>query len=265
MFKLFFSLLYVCFIYQAVFPPSVFLSADICNVDSFPSFDCRINPKDRKNAHKNKENYLGQELPRKKSQRFLLITGCSRSGTTFIADALSLCGLDIGHELLGKDGCSSWFMCIDNALAPWKDRPTAQNFEFEHVFHQVRHPLEVISSVYATEHFMAVKFFVANIPEIDLSDSHLVKCAKFWYYWNLYAEKKAEWRYQIEQIEEVWEEMGQRLGITLDKEALKKVSAKSNHRDRKVQFSWLELSQQLPADLFMKIQDMAIRYGYVVD
>ena len=31
-------------------------------------------------------------------------------------------------------------------------------------------------------------YILSQIPEIRISDSHLVKCAKYWYYWNLKAE-----------------------------------------------------------------------------
>lgn len=182
-----------------------------------------------------------------------------------MADLLKECGLDVKHELIGKDGCSSWFMGIDAKKVPWANRPSSKGIHFDHIFHLVRNPLGVISSVYATEHPKAFKYFCDNIPEINDSDTRLVKSAKFWYYWNLYVEKRAEWRFQIEQIETVLDEMAYRLGITIDKTILQKVSKQTNHRDRSVHFTWLKLSELLPADLFQKIQEMAIRYGYSIN
>lgn len=200
-----------------------------------------------------------------KLHRFLLITGCARSGTTYISELLEYCGLDVKHELIGSDGCSSWFMCVDADKVPWENRPSAKYISFDHIFHQVRNPLDVISSVYATEPLKAINYFCENIPEINSNDKKLVKCAKYWYYWNLYAEKKAEWRYQIEQIDAVLDEMGLRLGVALDKSVLEKISRQSNHRNRQIKFTWSDLRASLPPDLFQKIQEMAVRYGYPIN
>lgn len=202
--------------------------------------------------------------PSPPESHFLLITGCARSGTTYISEVLKLGGLDIAHEVIGKDGISSWFMCIEADRVPWKHRPSALGYHFEHVFHQVRHPLKVISSVLATEHRKAVKYFSENIPEIYSKDKLIVKCAKYWYYWNLYAEQKAEWRYQVEQIDANLEEMGQRLGITLDKKILEQVPRDSNHRKATTNLTWAQLKQEIPANLFYNIQEMALRYGYSI-
>lgn len=208
---------------------------------------------------------INKEGPPPKAHKFLLITGCARSGTTYIADVLQSCGLDIGHEVMGRDGCSSWFMCVEAKKFPWKNRPSAYRIHFDHIFHQVRNPLDVISSVYATEHPKALKFFSENIPQINAEDAPLVKCAKYWYYWNLYAERKSEWRYQVEQIDTALDEMSVRLGIYLDKKVLKTISRSTNHRDRPVKITWTQLRAEIPSNLFSKIQKMALRYGYSIE
>ena len=43
-------------------------------------------------------------------EKFLLVTGCARSGTRYTALLFSECGLDIQHEKMGKDGIS----CLDD-------------------------------------------------------------------------------------------------------------------------------------------------------
>lgn len=264
--RLFFAFLCAIAMHQSLFSSPIFSYSDSGGIEQSVS---RFGEKKMKKGKKKHSDEPKAKLEKPESasrlKRFLLITGCSRSGTTFIADALSLCGLDIGHEIMGDDGCSSWFMCLDDGEGPWKNCPTAKGIDFEHIFHQVRYPLDAISSIYATEHPLAIQFFSNNIPEINPWDSNLVKSCKFWYYWNLYAEKKAEWRYQIEQIEEVWDEMGLRLGIALDRNVLKEISPKTNHRKRQVQFTWLELAEKLPEDLFAKIQELALRYGYSIN
>ncbi|MEI8124458.1 MAG: hypothetical protein WCG42_01735 [Parachlamydiaceae bacterium] len=201
-----------------------------------------------------------------KVDRFLLITGCARSGTKYIAKALTVGGLQIGHESLKKDGCASWFMNVQTDHAPYGRRST-ENIHYQHIFHQVRHPLGTISSVYSTEPPDAFSFFSEYIPEINEElDSRLVKSAKYWYYWNLKAEVQAEWRYKLEEIDLAWEEMSAKLGVPLDKRALDIVPKTTNHRDKPInKFTWAELKKDLPPDLFSAIQDMTLRYGYSIN
>ena len=197
---------------------------------------------------------------------FLLITGCGRSGTTYISEALQQAGLDIGHEFLRKDGCASWLMNVQSDHAPY-GRKSTENIRYQHIFHQVRHPLDVISSTYWTITQKSFAFFSEYIPEIDIqNDSRLIKSAKYWYYWNLMAEQKAEWTYKIENIDLVWDEMATRLGIPLKRDPLTTVSRTTNHRKAKeAKFTWSDLAEQLPVDLFCAIQEMTLRYGYTID
>src|ERR1700722_14128714 len=122
----------------------------------------------------------------RKESRTLLITGCARSGTTYIAKALQESNLEIGHEKMLKDGVSSWYLATSPKRT--KRRVNPEKYRFAHTFHQVRHPLRTISSVYATENRHSWNYILSQIPEIHMHDSHLVKCAKYWYYWNLKAE-----------------------------------------------------------------------------
>jgi hypothetical protein len=91
--------------------------------------------------------------------RPFVVTGCARSGTTYMAALLSGLGLRIGHEVVfgprtrsfdgwrGLNGDSSWLAApfladLDDAL----------------VFHQVRHPLKVVRSL------VGIRFFAERTP-----------------------------------------------------------------------------------------------------
>jgi len=197
-------------------------------------------------------------------ERLVLITGCGRSGTTFISRALTGAGLDVRHEYLGKDGSASWYMNVENANAPYGCSSTV-GLRFTHIFHQVRHPLKTIASINYSSHASSFAYVAAYVPEIDLiHDSRLVQTAKYWYYWNLLAEAKAEWRYRIEDIDLVWDEIGQRLGVYLDPSVLSQLSRKTNTRGDTGKLTWKQLKANIPADLFADIQSMALRYGYSI-
>lgn len=214
------------------------------------------------NLQASQDNRVNTDTPCIKKR--LLVTGCARSGTGYISAVLKLCGLDIGHEYVGEDGCSSWPMAVDALACPWG--PTTQGLEFEHTFHQVRHPLLVISSVNTTEPQVTWDYVCHEMPQIKQEDPRIVKCAKYWYYWNLAAEKKAEWTYKLEEIDLVFEEMGCRLGVPLNKLVLKLVSRSTNHRWNHIHdYTWDDLRKELPKDLFDNIQKMAVRYGYSID
>lgn len=218
----------------------------------------------KKGSHKTYKRGSNQELIEVKDNKFLLITGCARSGTTYITEVLKQAGLQVEHEFLAKDGCVSWLMAVDSDYAPWG--PPDNGIYFEHIFHQVRHPLLVISSVYTTEPKQSWDFICKHIPEIHSKDDHVVKCAKYWYYWNLRAEEKAEWTYQVEEIETILSHMSKRLKFPLSRELLKRIPKTSNHRGAYVhKFTWADLHVMLPPDLLSKIQTLAVKYGYSIE
>lgn len=196
----------------------------------------------------------------------VLITGCGRSGTTYTTNLLRTCGLDIKHEDIGIDGSVSWLMAVDSDYTP--HGPGSNGTYFRHTFHQIRNPLDVITSFYINinnDFLPAWNYIIAYVPEIKREDPSLVKCAKYWYYWNLKAEQKAEWRYRIEDIEEVLEEMSIRLGVVINKNVLNVVPKNTNswHPIEK-KITWKELQQVLSEEDFNNIQQLAIKYGYSV-
>lgn len=196
--------------------------------------------------------------------KLVLVTGCPRSGTRYIAQLLCACGLDVHHEGMGRDGCSSWCMAVDTDVRCWG--PSANGYRFQHVFHQVRDPLPVMSSIY-THEALSWNYNFHCIPELSRDDSLFVRTAKYWYYWNLAAEKKAELTYRVEDIDFVFEEICTRLNIPVNMEALKKVPREvgKHKRDYARTFTWADMKNELPEDLFHNIQEMALRYGYPIE
>lgn len=206
-------------------------------------------------------SYWGYQKIYKKRmiQHELLITGCARSGTAYISQILQECGLKIGHEKTQKDGVSSWYMCINTKHVPWAV-DSRRRLQFAHIFHQIRHPLKVISSV-QTEGRPSWKYIIKHIPKIKWEDPEFVKCAKYWYYWNLKAQQQAEWTYRVEALDQEWEEFCRRLGKKLDRSKAKHVPHNVTARPH-TEITWEDLRLQLDPDLYQKIRELAQKYGY---
>ncbi|NIV72651.1 MAG: hypothetical protein GWN16_16230, partial [Calditrichae bacterium] len=147
----------------------------------------------------------------------LLITGCGRSGTFYAAEVWRSLGLDIRHERpikphgkMGEDGVASWLMAANDPNPPFG--PSAVDYEFEVIVHQVRHPLKVIASVaqfILAKGQFAPDYIERNVPRtrihsdeqiLDEKQQHILEAARYWYYWNLLACKKATHMVQIEQL-----------------------------------------------------------------
>jgi len=192
--------------------------------------------------------------------RWLLITGCGRSGTTYISDVMQKCGVNLPHEDVGIAGTVSWFstyrgLSLTHHLAP--------DVKFVHTFHQVRHPLSTISSVYWSFDQGSWNFIESNIKYIHPRDSLLEKSSKYWYYWNLKAESISEWTYRVESIGEVWPEFCRRLSMNFNPKVLGEVPRDTNTWNMvKHKFTWKELQEQIDPDLFDDIQALALKYGY---
>jgi len=224
----------------------------------------------------------------------ILVTGCGRSGTKYIASVLQSMGLDVPHEDLGKDGAASWCMAVDSVEAPWgRGRRGAT---FDAIFHQVRHPLKVIPSL-STFTPPSWEFIEKYIP-CPASDPTILRAAKYYYYWNLEAEKIAQWRYQVEEFPEVFDEFCRRINMPVRREVLAENSTMINSRKtrpgmglvRRVldkfgigqrspiqnilynqkasytgdEFTWEKLEEAAPG-WSGRIREMSQRYGYTAD
>jgi hypothetical protein len=231
--------------------------------------------------------YSSEASVRKK----LLVTGCARSGTQFSAVLFDQLGLGIGHEKMGRDGIASWCMAVDAEWVPWGEVRT--RFCFEHVFHQVRHPLAVIRSSLTLKP-RSWQFICAHTP-CDPGDPVIVRAAKYWLYWNLHAEEIATVTFRIESIRSELERLCDGLGIRADLRVLRDIPTNLNTRrfgralhvydelgrrlpfhaprlirgwliresrgDRLGRLTWEELSRDAP-QWHSAIREKALAYGY---
>lgn len=121
----------------------------------------------------------------------LLVIGCGRSGTMFTAHLLPHLGLAVGHEQIDRDGMVSWKEVVQPY---WKLR-----LQYRYIFHQVREPISCINSI-KTISETSWNYIASYIP-VKEDDSLDIKAAKYWYYWNKMAEKKASLTIKMEELE----------------------------------------------------------------
>lgn len=80
-----------------------------------------------------------------------LILGHPRSGTGYMAKLFQLNGLDVGHEIMGKNGQSNWQYAIPNDKCfPWT-KGVKSDYNWDIIIHVVRDPFTAISSIAFTE------------------------------------------------------------------------------------------------------------------
>jgi hypothetical protein len=193
---------------------------------------------------------LGVRAPRGKpdqvESRRVLVTGCGRSGTTYVSLLLRRCGLHVPHEhRMGKDGISSWLFGPKSMAVPWG--PSPSRFRFENVVHLVRDPLSAIPSI-TTLKPSAWAYISRHIP-LDASDPPLVRSATYWLRWNEMIEREAGILLRIEDMPVALESLCTRIGVPCEISALQSIRTDLNTRRH--------------GRIFASIEDRCLRLGLV--
>lgn len=212
-----------------------------------------------------------------------LITGCPRSGTRYIAKLLEVNGLRVSHERFrnktrwrgADEGIVSWVMAVNSTSTPWG--PPSAHFNFRKILHQVRHPLDSIESIIRNEPSRSWNFICQHLNDIPNCawSSNIIhnftavgRAARFWVQWNLRAEDKALFTYQMEKVADfdsaVTKNIESVLGITLDKSKGKAFTGSDMgvSTTNKIHMPWLHLHRCVPNDVYADVVCLAERYGY---
>lgn len=179
----------------------------------------------------------------------LAIIGCSGNGAQFTTQILQTSGLKVHHDYPGEDGTISFY-----------ETPFANHKKYCVIMQQVRHPLKAIPLA-MTLNGASWKYINKYCPRVNLSESLLLRAAKYWYYWNLMAEKKSDYTYPIEQFEKKIPKIESLIKKRLPRNSKNPLSNKSIKRN---ELSWEELKCQVPLSLYNRIRTLAHKYGYKV-
>lgn len=210
------------------------------------------------------------------------ITGTTSAATMYIAAFLSQCGLDVGHEYMGRDGISDWKLAAelndDRLIVEYdhfrilgyvkrSDNPCSGR-RIDVFLHQVRHPLRVITSHARFPDDPQAPIWHAISQHVPLSpaDPPLVRSMKFWLYWNEMAEEKADYTYCVEDLRRDSETFDVICALTGAQcpDGFPFVPRNTNTR-RHIRpahrVTWDDL-EEASNDLVWQVTEAAVRYGY---
>lgn len=158
----------------------------------------------------------------------LLIIGCSRSGTQYISRVLCASGLDVGHELVGRDGMVSWGGAVESFIRGRSEIGKGGiEYKKEDIWHQIRDPLRCISLMSLVHDSLRDKQWnAAELTKVDGPD--ILNWALYWITWNRLCEDQASRTYRVEDIDSVYPEMLKWRG--LPNQELPDISKRSNAR-----------------------------------
>ena len=184
-----------------------------------------------------------------------LILAYPRSGTVYTAKIVKAHGIEFGHEDQNPENQ------IDGTISFLELNNTC---EFDVVLHQLRDPLKTISS--ATKVLVPRScrrlYGLLNIDKADQKKSKLYRTMLTWLRFNERAEKVAEWRYRIEDIDEVYPELCRRLEIKPKKKGFPPRNRLVNSRPHPM-LNWSDLDKENFV-LSQRIKEKARQYRYNV-
>lgn len=148
----------------------------------------------------NHERVGTEAMPR--PRRSIYVIGCPRSGTTFTSKVFRAAGIDVAHERQGADGVSDWREIVQEIPASAV------------VLHQVRHPLECITSMQTILKRSFNRLMGTNaIRGTTFSPDRRVEvCARAWLFYNVQCEAIADVSFRVESEAE-WATACTRVGL----------------------------------------------------
>lgn len=215
------------------------------------------------------DEWYFENQPLRTQEPEVAIIGTGRSGTGFIADAMSLLGIQFGHEgywnvfgtrAPGMLGDSSWI--ATNYMDDYAGK----------VWHQVRHPLHVINSLIGNELFEAdapgwVKPFEEERKRwagYETDDDVLVKALRVVAHWWTVADKHATRTWRLEDMTpgllvELCAELGRDVDLQTARSVIERLGTGVNKHVHRVTITWDDLPDN--DDKFL-IEEMAAQFGY---
>lgn len=133
----------------------------------------------------------------------ILITGCPRSGTAYMARLFTEAGIPCGHEQEIHNNKGQPMEMVRNAKAESSWLAVPYLSQFKDIIHITRNPFKVINSMlnvgFLDEEKGDIEYISQSLPEI-LEIKGIEQYVYFWTEWNKLIENHTKKRYNIEDI-----------------------------------------------------------------
>lgn len=199
--------------------------------------------------------------------RFVIV-GTGRSGSGFIADALTRAGIRCGHE--------NWWGPRQDRTVAWDgDSSWCATFELDgyggHVFHQVRDPLKVVRSAAELEvaaHRRDNDWYAYRTTLMEFTGDPVIDALLMVARWVREADRVSHWTWRLEDVDaDLLVEIGDRVGLPVPHEAAAealtqpvKRNAKADERDVRHDVGWDDLPD---LEVTERVRAHAQRHGYL--
>lgn len=204
--------------------------------------------------------------------RPVIVTGCGRSGTAYVAQVIRATGIDCGHERHFNGIDPPGPVPTDLVESSWLAAPYLHNLPPDsEVVHLVRHPLPVIASWLANrsiERRFVRRYLLKHCPQALSGPGPENRVMRYWLEWNQKVERFATLTVTPLQVETlICEDLGWLLADRGDflsieaaaHEAIKSVSKITNRKAVVRPLRW----EDLPAGPVLdSVREMAERFGY---
>jgi hypothetical protein len=195
-----------------------------------------------------------------------LVLGHPRSGTGFMVKLFRQYGYLLGHEVMKKDGISSWMFAVrDNQI--FNDGTlNRKNYEFTYVIMNIRHPLDIVISSYYTEntHNLSMKYRRKHVIFDGLNREEIaVKSVLDWY--KIIELQRPHLKIFVDQNpeEQLFYFLKRHENIKLE-EPIPKIEGKVNQRQHD-QFNYSFLKERCNKELLEEFESFCKLYGYELD
>lgn len=158
----------------------------------------------------------------------LLVTGCGRSGTRWLAWTLAEAGVPATHEGGGHDPRRGLVLSSPVDVS-WPAGWWAADFPGL-IAHQIRHPLDVAASTEKRRTFAKPrpygKWAMSKVPAIAAEPDPIRKALRYWHDWNRMLQPHADICWQVETLDaDTLTDVLARAGVPVDPSALRTVLA----------------------------------------
>lgn len=192
-----------------------------------------------------------------------VIVGTGRSGSGYIAQALTACGIRCGHEQVWGFGRRDDQLLVESSWMAVRFLPLRLR-----VWHQVRHPeASLRSRITAPGHARDgspmdrwQREHGKGMPE--LPQDPVLRAMRRYVVWNLACEQHAEFRWRVEDVDETLiSDLAARLDVPCDTSALTDVPTDTNrHTSHDAAWTLDDMPRGVDRDAVLR---MGERYGYL--